>query len=49
MWGGGVLLFFHLSECNILSYKNMKPENHLKFGYWQLQSKYNCIHFSMAT
>lgn len=28
--------FFNLSVCSILSYKNMNPDIHFKFGYWQL-------------
>lgn len=33
---GNYFFFFASSECSILSYKNMKPDTHFKFGYWQL-------------
>lgn len=43
------LFFFNLFEYSILSYKYMKPDTHFKFGYWQLWSKYNCIHLVLLS
>lgn len=47
--GWELFFFFASSECSFLSYKNMKPDTHFKFGYWQLWSKYNCIHLVLLS
>lgn len=46
--GWGCFTFFLPLWVQHFILQKYETENHLKFGYWQLQSKYNCIHFGMA-